>query len=452
MKTMKFIIIIYILFLSSGCSKEWLEKKQDVKLIVPAELNDLEMLLNSPSFIYDGRGASEMSSDDAIYSTEQFNALSRDFLRDLATWQVSEFIQYGTANQDEWDISYNQIQICNVVLSTLEKISRTNENGNLYDRIKGTALYHRSRQFLNLSMTFCKYYDHSTAKTDLGIPLKLTDDIEEPIFRASLEDTYQRILFDLKLSCNLLPAQKVSLTHIAKAGAYAMLARANLFMDQYEEAKMASDSSYKYHNFIEDYNSINSTVSRPLNLQSKEMHIPLEPRIAVSYATTGRINNTLFNSYDQDDLRRSLFFKLESDGKYSFRGHYRSALFSGTTTPEVLLISAECYARLGNIDVAMQKLNLILEKRFKKGTFVTRKASTTNEALDMILLERRKELVTRCLRWQDLKRLNRDTRYAKTLERSIGTQHYILPPNDPRYVLPIPQYIINFNTIEQNPY
>ncbi|WP_250253530.1 RagB/SusD family nutrient uptake outer membrane protein [Chryseobacterium sp. Marseille-Q3244] len=452
MKKINFIVIIYILCVLSGCSKEWLEKKQDIKLIVPTELNDLDMLLNNPSFLNDGRGASEMSSDDATYSTEQFNALPRDFLRNLATWQVSEFIQYGTVNQDEWDISYNQIQICNVVLAALEKISRTNENANLYDRIKGTALYHRSRQFLNLAMTFCKYYEQSTAKTDLGIPLKISDDIDENIFRASLEDTYRKIVFDLKLSCSLLPLQKVSLTHIAKGGAYALLARTYLFMDQYEEARMAADSSYKYHSFIEDYNSINSSPSRPLNIQSKEIHIPLEPRIAVSYATTGRIDSILYGTYDKNDLRKNLFFKLESDGKYSFRGHYRSALFSGTTTPEVLLISAECNARLGNIAIAMQKLNLILEKRFKKGTYVSLQASTKDESLNIILLERRKELLTRCLRWQDLKRLNRDPQYTKTLKRSIGLQNYLLPPNDPRYVLPIPQYIINFNGLEQNKY
>lgn len=452
MKKINFIFVIYILCVSSGCSKEWLEKKQDVKLIVPAELNDLDMLLNSPGFEYDGRGSSEMSTDEATYSQEQFNALSRDFLRDLATWRVTEFIQSGGVNQDEWDISYNQIQICNVVLTTLEKISRTNENGALYDRIKGTALYHRSRQFLNLAMTFCNYYDSATAKEELGIPLKISDDIDEPIFRASLEDTYKRIVSDLRSSCSLLPVGKISYTHIAKGGAYAILARTLLFMDKYNEASTIADSSYNYHNFIEDYNLVNPSPSRPLNLQSKEMHIPLNPRIAVSYATIGRINNDLYNSYEDNDLRKILFFKLEKDGKYSFRGHYLSGLFSGTTTPEVLLISAECNARLGNIGVAMQKLNLMLEKRYKNGTLVPRHASTKNEALDIILSERRKELLTRCLRWQDLKRLNRDPHYSKIIERSIGTQNYILPPNDPRYVLPIPQYIINFNGVEQNKY
>ncbi|UIR57819.1 RagB/SusD family nutrient uptake outer membrane protein [Sphingobacterium sp. SRCM116780] len=451
MKKINFIFLLSIIcFCTTSCSKDWLEKKQDVKLIIPTTLNDLDMLLNT-GFDYDGRGASEISSDEAEYSLDQFNALPYSFQRSLATWNVLQFEQMG-ANMDEWDIAYKQIQVCNVVLNSLQKISRAHANEILYDRIRGTALYHRSRQFLNLAMTFCKYYDPSTAKSNLGIPLKLSDDIDEPIFRASLEETYQRIVADLQSASTLLPVQKVSYTHIAKGGAYALLARTFLFMDRYSDAKMAADSSYSNHNFIEDYNSVNSSPSRPLNIQSKEMHIPVNPRMALGYPTVARINGELYNSYDVNDLRKILFFKREPDNKFSFRGHYLSALFSGTTTPEVLLISAECNARLGNFSKSMERLNLILEKRFRKGTFVPMQARTKDEALDIILSERRKELLTRCLRWQDLKRLNRDPRYAKTLQRAVGSQVFNLPPNDPRYVLPIPQYIINFNDIEQNKY
>lgn len=453
MKKLNFISLLSVLlFLSVSCSKDWLEKKQDVKLIVPSKLSDLDMLLNNENLVNDGRGATEMSNDDVSYSEEQFNALYSDFLRELATWRVTEFVQYGAFNQDEWDISYSQIQTCNVVLRALENLSRTNENANLYDRIKGTALYHRSRQFLNLAMTFCNYYDPSTAKDELGIPLKLSDDIDEPIARASLEETYKKIVADLQSASLLLPAQKLSYSHIAKGGAYALLSRTYLFMDEYGNAKDAADSSFTYHSFVEDFNGINASPSRPLNVQSNEIHIPLEPKSSVMSATVGRVSNELYKGYDKDDLRKTLFFKLEEDGGYSFRGHYRPALFSGTTTAEVLLISAECNARLGNINEAMEKLNLLLSKRYKKGTFIPQQPQTKEATLDMILLERRKELVTRCIRWQDLKRLNRDPHYAMTLERVIGGKKFILPPNDPRYILPIPQYIINYNGIEQNKY
>ncbi|MGE6397370.1 RagB/SusD family nutrient uptake outer membrane protein [Chryseobacterium scophthalmum] len=451
MKKLSYMILIGMLnFLLGGCSKEWLEKKQDVKLIVPTTLNDLDMLLNT-GFDSDGRGSTENSTDEAVYTLDQFNALNYSFQRSLATWSVNEFEQFSP-DQNEWDIAYKQIQTCNVVLKALEKVNRTKENADLYDRIKGTALYHRSRQYLNVAMTFCKYYEPSSATKDLGIPLKFSDDIDEPIVRSSLEQTYKRIVEDLKLSGLLLPIQKLSYTHIAKGGAYALLSRSLLFMDKFQEAKAAADSSFAYHYFIEDYNTINSVPSRPLNIQSKEMHIPINPNMPVGYPTRARINEELYNSYDQNDLRKVLFFKKEADGMFSFRGHYLAAMFSGTSTPEVLLIGAECRVRLGDVNGAMDLLNLFLKKRFKNGTFMPLAAKNKEEALDIVLQERRKELLTRCLRWQDLKRLNRDPRYAKTLERIIGTQTFKLPPNDARYVLPIPQYIINYNGIEQNEY
>lgn len=449
---MKKICIIYlgmVYILLNSCSKEWLEKKQDIKLIVPTTLNDLDLLLNVSTFEQDGRGSTEMSSDEADYTVDQFNALPLAFQRNLVTWNVTVYEELAGI-QNEWNVAYGQIQVCNVVLAALKKIDRTENNGVLYDRIKGTALYHRSRQFLNLAMTFCKYYEEESAKTDLGIPLKLTDDLGGQIYRSTLRETYQRIVEDLIVASEILPVEKISQTHIAKGGAYALLARTYLYMDEFQKAKVAAESSLKYHSYVEDYNSLNPAASRPLSIQSREMHIPLSPRMSVNYATVGRINQDLYNSYQADDLRKILFFKKEADGRYSFKGHYRSAMFSGTSTPEVLLIGAECRARLGDSNGAIEQLNTLLSKRFKTGQFTSLKPGSEGETLAIILKERRKELLTRCLRWQDLKRLNRDPRFAKTIIRTIGTQTYTLPAKDPRYILPIPQFIINFNNITQN--
>jgi hypothetical protein len=55
------------------------------------------------------------------------------------------------------------------------------------------------------------------------------------------------------------------------------------------------------------------------------------------------------------------------------------------------------------------------------------------------------------LRWIDLRRLNTDSRYAVTLTRNLNNQIYTLPPNDQRYVLPIPDLEIKLSGIEQNP-
>jgi len=43
-----------------------------------------------------------------------------------------------------------------------------------------------------------------------------------------------------------------------------------------------------------------------------------------------------------------------------------------------------------------------------------------------------------------------ETRFAVTLKRVLNGTIYELPPNDPRYTLPIPQSELNLNPIPQN--
>ena len=76
---------------------------------------------------------------------------------------------------------------------------------------------------------------------------------------------------------------------------------------------------------------------------------------------------------------------------------------------------------------------------------------TADAALTLILDERRKELAFRSgLRWSDLKRLNQDSRYAKTLSRKIGGQSYTLAPGDKRYAFLIPVSVVQMDGVAQN--
>ncbi|MEJ7692171.1 hypothetical protein [Daejeonella sp.] len=59
--------------------------------------------------------------------------------------------------------------------------------------------------------------------------------------------------------------------------------------------------------------------------------------------------------------------------------------FGGLAVDELYLIKAECYARKGSTSAALQALNTLLEKRWKKGTFQSLTAQTADEALALIL-------------------------------------------------------------------
>jgi hypothetical protein len=198
-----------------------------------------------------------------------------------------------------------------------------------------------------------------------------------------------------------------------------------------------------------DYNSLDTTLPfSPFSRFNDEVifNCTLQSTdITPLTLTVGLIDTSLYNSYDANDLRKELFFK--DFGGLSFLGTYDGefSLFAGIATDEVYLIRAECEARKNDIHHAMNDLNIVLQKRWRSGLFTPFIADTSDDALKIILKERRKELVMRGLRWTDLKRLNKDPRFADTLTRVIGGKIYTLMPNDPRYVYPIPDDVIGFN-------
>ena len=114
------------------------------------------------------------------------------------------------------------------------------------------------------------------------------------------------------------------------------------------------------------------------------------------------------------------------------------------------LTRAECLARMGNTTDALQDLNTLLIKRWKTGTFIPFTASTAAQALQLILTERRKELLMRSLRWADIKRLNKEGA-GLVLRRIINGNTMELLPNDARYAFPLPQVVIDLSGMPQNP-
>jgi hypothetical protein len=167
-----------------------------------------------------------------------------------------------------------------------------------------------------------------------------------------------------------------------------------------------------------------------------------------------RVDPGLYQLYDNNDLRKSIFFKWNgTTGSYHFYGSYDGTinLFNGLATDEVYLVRAEAYARTGDKDKALDYLNTLLMNRWKTSMFTPLTAATDDEALALILEERRKELAFRGLRWPDLRRLNKDARFAVTLSRTMNEKSYTLTPADSKYTFQIPLEVIAKAGIAQNP-
>src|SRR3546814_18669080 len=91
----------------------------------------------------------------------------------------------------------------------------------------------------------------------------------------------------------------------------------------------------------------------------------------------------------------------------------------------------------------MQWLNTLLEKRWRSGTFTPFTAAEKHEALGSILDERRKELVFIGVRCSDIRRLANDPAIAIRVESIIYNQTYIVPPQNPGYLVTLPEGVIH---------
>lgn len=447
-----YIIYLNLLLLGallSSCSKDWLDKKPSQEITVPSTLKDFQAILDNESLTANSPALSEVSSDghyllDATY-------LSRsDIEKNAYIWSND----YSYAAVSDWNNVYSNIFDCNIVLEGMEKVSpESNSSKATWNNIKGQALFHRAKAFYELSQIFSAPYILQTAEIDLGIPLRLESDITIKTTRSSALKTYNLVTSDLLLAKDLLPVTQSYKTRPTKIAAFALLARIYLSMEEYHKAKAFSDSVLNNYNTLINYNVLTPNLSFPLKRFNDEV---IFHSTILNYSSIGvqlRIDSVFKVLYKEGDLRPSVFFG-SNGGLVTFKGSYNGARanYSGLATDEQYLIRAECFARLGMVPEAMEDLNYLLQHRWDSSvTYVKQTAMDAEDALRQILLERRKELLLRGLRWSDLRRLNRDPRFDTALTRTVAGQTYTLNPTSFKYTFPIPDDIIEITGLQQNP-
>jgi hypothetical protein len=436
------LLLLCCLFLAS--CKKYLDAKPDKTLAVPSTLQDFQAVLDNNFLNLDYLFAGDIGSDDYFLKAS-----------DLSNFSTNDQLTYvwdaNAANDLDWNYAYNMVERCNVVLDGLAK---NNLQGGA--SIKGSALFFRGYIFFQVANVFSLPYDAGNSNSIAGIPLRLNADITVKTTRSSMQETYQQIISDLQSALPLLPALPKVKTRPSRPAAYGALARTYLAMGDYTSANKYADSCLQLYSKLMDYNSLDSTLANPVSQFNDEVifHATTSGRDGVLNPYYARVDTNLYASYTNNDLRKHIFYTYAGDGYYEFKGDYTGqsygSLFGGIAVDEILLIRAETYARLGNNANAIADLNLLLAKRYSESSFISYPDNYTNP-LQLILMERRKELAFRSeIRWGDLRRLNKEPQYAKTLQRVINGQTYTLPPNDKRYAWLIPVSVIQESGISQN--
>lgn len=450
---MKYLLLAACLCITGMSCKKFLDAKPDKALVVPASLQDVQRLLNdfktfNQSYPYMGG-----ESDDDFYLTaNSYNSITVAS-RNNYTWEGSN------NNNGEWVNLYRMVLTANVIIETCDNAAKNEADISEWDAAKGAALFHRANAFYHLAQYFAKPYEAENAASEAGIPLRISSSINAVTQRATVKQTWDRIIADTEAAADLLPANVDMPYQPGRAAAYALLARSYLVMAAYTKALNAAITALSINSTLMDYNALNVNAPYPVQRFNTEVIFHSTP---ISTGTLNqnhwKVNEELYDSYSANDLRKVIFFKNNGNGSFTFKGDYNNQdpvnpglHFNGITTAEMYLTAAECYARIGDVSNALNYINRLNVKRYKTGTYTPVQAGSAAEALQLVLKERRKEQVLRYTRWFDLRRLNLEPSTAKTLERVINGQQYVLPPNDNRYTFLIPQEVIAASGIAQNP-
>lgn len=422
-----------------SCHHAFLDERPSKSLVVPTKIEDFQALLNNTGSLNWVPGLGTLAGDElfvpAIYLSQYQN-----IVRDAYLWNLTS---YPANSSVDWNQSYESIFYANVVLDGVEKVG---DDSGYWRELEGAARFYRAWANYALVQTFGDLYNPNELSNLRGIPIRMEADIEIVNSVNSLEETYAQINEDLRIALDQLPDVSPYNTRPSKVACYALYARIFLSIEDYSSAFENAQQALALYDHLLDYNTLDAKATRPFPVWSSEINKEIIFYSAISSASIASLATTfvdtiLINEFCANDLRKECFFRERESNRFTYKGSYTGTgtLFGGLATDELYLVCAESVLRLGDPNQAKQYLNKLLYTRWKSNTYVPVEDLTEDELLELILMERRKQLFLRGTRWSDLKRLNNDDRFKKTLVKT-GLDNGLkkLEPFDSRYVFPLP--------------
>lgn len=441
-----------------SCVDDFLNVKQDASIVTPNTIEDYNAILNNFSYL-NGQTSHELGvigSDEYILDDNAWRALPTPYMRNGYIW--SSNVYEGLVSVD-WNNGFERIKVANLVIENLEKMDNQDKNESEWNRIYGAAHFLRAIKYYELAQLFCETFKPEIASNQLGLPLRTESNVTSQYSRSSLLETYQFIIDDLLIAESHLPVNAITNLRPIKSSVYGLLAKTYLLMEEYEVAEAYANEVLKYHTELIDYNgidlesiSVNSLPFPEMGDGNKEiLYFSSTTSLRNVHFSTFKADTNFLNLLEIGDLRRAIYF-IDFNDNIIFGGSYTGGvnLFSGIALGEVYLIRAECRIRLERIQDGVDDLNFLRKHRFDHRHYIPLQTGSYLEAMEWLIRERRLELYLRGSRWEDLKRFNKEKQFAQTLERIVEGKKYTLPPNDPKWVWPLPDKAIELGGYEQN--
>lgn len=408
------------------------------------------ILLSCDDFLDVGPNTSELDTElvfendntaiaalEAIYHELQFNGFasgnsqSVTFLGNILVDDATEYAltndryEFYTntlradngANNNIWGSAYKQLYSTNALIEGIT--NNINLSEATKNRISGEAKFIRAFIYYYL----VHLYDE--------VPLVLTTsyDINQSLARTPIDEIYNQIQKDLENALIYLPEDYVhgeeERIRPTKYAAYTLLARLALWKEDFPNAinytsELIDSGKYELLELDEVF-KVNS-------LESIWQLVPVNPNIGANEgavyilgnnpstphtAASTSLTNDFLNIWEIQDLRGEKWVGVYTEGNSDYYYPFKYKIKNGGDTEEysmvmrlaeVYLIRAESYAKSGNVQAALEDLNII---RNRAG-LPNWTAADIPDIEQAVLDERRRELFSEWgHRWLDLKRFGK---------------------------------------------
>ncbi|WP_321479477.1 RagB/SusD family nutrient uptake outer membrane protein [uncultured Bacteroides sp.] len=396
---------------------------------------------------------------------------------------------------ESWQELYRLINVANNILFSAKDLPKKSEDDQIGTlKVEGEAHFLRAFYYFWLVNLYGEPYSAATATTALGVPLKLSEKVEDKIFRRNtIQEVYDQILDDLNQAETDLSqtGEPYSIYRAGLTSTQFLLSRVYLYMQNWEKAAEYADKVIKAHPALTPLNILKGSFLSKTSIETIFSMGGNSLPCIISYKYKGfKVSKDLYDSYSNNDIRKSKFWWTYED----FVGYtkvaplansavepnsstYYTEVYNGGwrnnaaevsdkflfRSAEAYLIKAEAEAYLGKDQQARAALNTLRQNRYTQGTNYE-VTSSGQELVTEIRNERRKELALEGARWFDIRRysvcdvypeskpITHDYYYYESRSNTVKTEvhTFTLEANDKAYTLPIPNEVLTFNTGMKN--
>ena len=371
-------------------------------------------------------------------------------------FEQNEILPTNSNNLALWSSAYNIVYMANALLEGLENSDQITDT--VRYRLEGEAKFVRAFSYFYLVNLYG------------DVPLLLTTDYRTnaQTSRNTVEEVYQQLQIDLEDAMNLLDNSYTDgeRTHANRFAATGMLARVNLYLENWEQAEnlssqvLAKTDTYQLPEDLDQVFLANSREAiwqiSPIgrgssSTQTNEGNVFIIDPVFSDFANL-KLSADFVGALQPEDQRllHWVGFHEGSGSYYAFK--YKIWISTASITEysmvlrlaEQYLIRAESRARQGNLLGAMADVDAIRKRAGLEPLADTDPGMGKDALLQMIYAERKKELFTEWgHRWFDLKRNGQ-------IDGELGPNKAFWDDTDILFPIPEEERMKNLN-LSQNP-